>query len=98
MEAEMLTDGWRPTYDAPAPAPQPEAAQVKALRAAHTALEWYRDESLALSINGAQKRGEAMSASIHVLMLDAGNRAITALCKVGNAIDSVSASSTGEKL
>lgn len=49
-------------------------------KAVKETLEWYRDEALSLSINLAQKKTSAAMASVQVLSLDAGNRAVTALC------------------
>jgi hypothetical protein len=60
------------------------------------ALEWYRDEALAVALNLNQQRTQALMASITVLSNDAGNRAITALSMLERAARSGSASNAAE--
>lgn len=59
--------------------PGADSLAAEARIVAAKALEWYRDEALALALNLAQQRQAAVVAGVTVLSNDAGNRAITAL-------------------
>lgn len=45
----------------------------------YSALRWYGDEAAALAVNMTAKKDMAMLASVHVLALDAGKRAVDAV-------------------
>ncbi len=51
---------------------------IEELKVLREAIEWYRDEALALSINLAGKKDQAVLASVTMLSLDAGHRGINA--------------------
>lgn len=75
-KAILLVEKHRAALAAP-PSPLPAPVEPTAVK---QVLEWYRDEVLALSIHTANRNTSAVMAGMHVLTLDAGNRAITALC------------------
>ena len=60
-----------------------------------TALNWYKDEVVAISMNIVQKKDMAVLASVNVLSLDAGKR-ITELLGHNNALIPITSGATNE--